>query len=484
MAEGQTNPRRKHVEETIQWKNEKRVPGLFRENGPTLTVNCTKTPTLAEPGIFTVTVNNGGDYTDWRFEYGITDTARDPYGYVYFSEATDSSTFEDFVFYTAGEYELDVYLYTEDDLRNRVARVSFPFTVAAKSGYPTLEEKAQEIVGECSVAGDAWQTALNLHDWLTHHTYYDLNYEYYGADVLFRGKGVCDSYSKAFKLLCNTAGISAERVTSYEQNHAWNVIKFSSTWYQVDVTWDDPSGKTVPVSGKENYVYYCLSDDAIFLDHNRYDVSYDPGCPSMEMNYYIVKNKWQMFGKYNSAGDTVIGYFLDRIGQGYASNLTFFLEDWYNYWPTNIGYWMGAVRQSIYVYGMQQKTNWTLTDGGDLTVEIELNDSDGVLSLNVVKWKNVTETGTMTLPASVRTVEANAMEGTNATTVVIPDKCRTIGSGAFKNSAVRTVYVPATVTSIADDAFDGCERIIFILNTPDSDFADYARAKGHLVIEP
>lgn len=496
MAEGQTNPRRKHVEETIQWRDtEKRRDGLFLASPPALTVTCNRTPTLTTPGKFTVKVNSGDTNTEWAYEYGICDTARDPGGYIYFSNnPTLSNKFEDFTFWTSGEYRLYVFLYKvtrdtkgnisyikEIDSNNIQIRCSIDFTVADTDDHLTLEEKAQEIVNECR-AGSTWQTALNLHDWLTKHTYYDLNFEYFGADVLFRGKGVCDSYSKAFKLLCNTAGITAERVTSNEQNHAWNALKIGSTWYQVDVTWDDPSGGTAAVSGKEHYVYYCLSDDVMFLDHTRRDVSFDPGCPSMAMNYYIKKNKWQTFGKYDSGGNTVMGYFQNALDQGVA-NPVFYLSNWDFYWPSgDTGYSMGGpVRYAIYVTGMKQ-TDWVL-NGEPLLAEIGFNYDDGYVSLEV-RWRDVVETGTLTLPLSTETIDEGAFEGIQATTVVIPYGCTEINSGAFRNSGVRTVYVPETVTVVADDAFEGCDQIIFILDAVDSDFADYAKEKGHLVVEP
>ena len=73
-------------------------------------------------------------------------------------------------------------------------------------------------------------------------------------------------------MLCEEAGISAERVTSEEGNHAWNAINIEEEWYQVDVTWDDPVGDAVPVSGKERYDYFCLNDEFMFLDHGWTDI--------------------------------------------------------------------------------------------------------------------------------------------------------------------------------------------------------------------
>ena len=492
-AEGQTNPRRSHVEETIKWREKEtgikpsteKVPGLFLAGNPTLTVTCNRVPTLAATGKFTVTVNNS-DGSDWRYEYGICDYGRDPNGYIYYGNQTASRTFEDFTFYTAGEYKLFVFLFRADKPKVRVASASYSFSVAAKSGYPTLEEKAQAIVNECKVSGNNWQTALNLHNWLTQHVYYDQNYEYYGADVLFRGKGVCDSYSKAFKLLCETAGITAERVTSNVQNHAWNVIKFGSTWYQVDVTWDDPSGGTSAVSGNEHFAYFCLSDSVMFLDHKHIDVSYDPGCPSMEMNYYIRKNTWQTYGKYNSSGATIMGDLLDLIDRGFAA-FELYLNKWEIYYQGTTGYGMMAPHYGIYVYGMEQAA-WELTNGGSLKVEIGLHyvenkKNESFVSVRVTGW-NISETGTLALPASVTTIDANAFEGIKSTTVIIPDGCTKISPGAFRNSGVRRMYVPTTVTTVADNAFDGCGRIIFILDETESEFAEMARQNGHLVVEP
>lgn len=478
-AEGQVNPRRKHVEETIKQQNLRQ--GSYLSGSPFITITCNRAPALGTPGKFTVTVNND-DGSNWLYGYAISDYERDPGGYVYFGSETNSRIFEGFDFYTSGNYRLFVFLYRSGNLDSFVAWDSYSFTVDAKAGYPTLEEKAQSIVNECRVAGDDWQTALNLHDWLTKHVYYDLNFECYGADVLLRGKGVCDSYSKAFKLLCNTAGISSERVISRKQNHAWNVIKFGDIWYQVDVTWDDPAGGTEAVSGHENYDYFCLSDDLMFLDHTHSDVTYDPGCPSLAMNYYIKTNTWQTFGKYSYSGDTVMDYFLDQINQGYTVS-QFPLNDWEFYWPGgNIGYGMKPANYGIYAYGMECAT-WTLENGGGLKVDVDLEYQDHTISIRVTGW-DIPETGTLTLPASIKTIDANAFEGIKSTTVVIPSGCTKINAGAFKNSGVRRMYIPGTLTTVAEDAFDGCGRIIFILDANNNDFAEFARRKEHMVVEP
>lgn len=69
----------------------------------------------------------------------------------------------------------------------------------------------------------------------------------YGA--LVEGRAVCEGYAKAFKILCDRAGIPSvivaghgvTRMTGPEgENHMWNYVRMEDgQWYAVDVTWDD-----------------------------------------------------------------------------------------------------------------------------------------------------------------------------------------------------------------------------------------------------
>ena len=486
LAGGRTNPRRKHVEESLRWERIRNRPGLFLASGPSLTITCDETPTLTSPGQFTVTVENGGD-SNWVFEYAIQDRGRDSGGYLYYgSEAVADNVFRGIPLYSAGEYRLYVYLYKRADLGTRIASARYDFTVEEMPGYPTLEEKAQAIVNECKVAGNAWETALNLHDWLTAHAYYDNEYEYYGADILFRGYGVCDAYSKAYRLLCETAGIPADRVISSAMNHAWNAIRLSGTWYHVDVTWDGPSGAEAPVSGEEIEIYFCLSDDVIYLDHTRFDVQFGNECPSLAMNYHIKKKTWKQFGYYKAGSmDTVIGFLRNELAE---DNLQpeFYFDDgrWEYYWPEGgtDGRYTGPIRRAIYIYAMQ-RAEWEMADGDGVEVDIQLHSDDEVVSLRIVGWR-IEETGTLTLPAKTTTIDEAAFEGTKATTAVIPAGCAVIPSGAFRNSGVRTVYIQGTVKEIAADAFEGCGRIIFVCSGRENEVVrEYAEQAGDLVTE-
>ena len=66
----------------------------------------------------------------------------------------------------------------------------------------------------------------------------------------------------------------------------------------------------------------------------------------------------------------------------------------------------------------------------------------------------------LTLPAQLKTVEAEACMGLPCEGIIVPDGCARIDSRAFADCQ-NLIYLrmPATVTDIAADAFEGCERV-------------------------
>ncbi len=153
---------------------------------------------------------------------------------------------------------------------------------------PALAEKVRAVVAEVVRPGmTEKQKAKALHDWLIYHAYYDTTIldevESWGTEdfvhghsaegVLLYGKGVCESYAKAYDLLLKEAGMEDEIIIGYVyapqnifspyESHAWNLVRIDGAWYQVDVTHDDPSGATVPRSGSENWKYFMADNDTI-----------------------------------------------------------------------------------------------------------------------------------------------------------------------------------------------------------------------------
>lgn len=167
------------------------------------------------------------------------------------------------------------------------------------SSITDASQKADWIVSNYISSGmSEKEKALVLHNWLIYNAYYDLSYSIYTADgVLVKGTGVCDSYSKAYSMLLDKAGIENKRVTGVaKEGHAWNLVRVGGQWYHVDCTWDDPTGgPETAVSGYEQGTYF-LKGDAFMRQSRTFDEDFSAdanyvGFVSLgERTYYYGKN--------------------------------------------------------------------------------------------------------------------------------------------------------------------------------------------------
>ncbi len=131
------------------------------------------------------------------------------------------------------------------------------FQSALDDALSVVDEKMSEL-----------EKAIALHDYLAANCGYDYenylnnsipvqSYSAYGA--LVNRLAVCQGYALAYKLLCNKVGIECFMVTSDKMNHAWNLIRLGESYYQVDVTWDDPVWDSL---GLARHVNMFVSDEA------------------------------------------------------------------------------------------------------------------------------------------------------------------------------------------------------------------------------
>jgi len=113
-----------------------------------------------------------------------------------------------------------------------------------------------------------------VHDTLIGRVKYDanapMNQSAYSA--LVYGRTVCAGYARAFQYVLQQLDIPCYYVTGYAgENHAWNIVKLSDGYYNVDSTWDDTNPNT--------YDYFNCSDADYASDHVRRDLSiYLPPC--------------------------------------------------------------------------------------------------------------------------------------------------------------------------------------------------------------
>ncbi len=144
-----------------------------------------------------------------------------------------------------------------------------------------LEDAIDIIVSKALTAKDDFEKEIIIHDMLCKTVTYDSEFEssigavysVYGA--LVNGRAVCEGYARAFKLLCQSAGLDCILVTGDSRgvDHLWNMVKLEGEWYHVDVTWDD-------LSEEPHHTYFNLTTLEIRADHN-IDITYNDADPSL-----------------------------------------------------------------------------------------------------------------------------------------------------------------------------------------------------------
>lgn len=274
---------------------------------------------------YTFTVNNGTDGNVVAYEHivaiydDITPNAlRDT---MWASERTGENSFS-YTFYTPGEYTIYVFRYDSMDSTTSVGWtyeglpynfMFFNVTIKAGTGTNPLTAAVNSAAAVCN-KGDDFLTAVAINDYLADLVTYDYSYTYYSPEAALVGDvsnhyGVCNSYSRAYKMIADACGLECKRVTGCagddggdpgNNGHAWNAVKINGEWYQVDATWNDGSkygsrhvymGLNDSLMKTEHYGQYNSSTGAYENDFHYPDN--DPvQCGSLEENYFIETGKW------------------------------------------------------------------------------------------------------------------------------------------------------------------------------------------------
>lgn len=148
------------------------------------------------------------------------------------------------------------------DTEKRILYVEYDFdkeTTAQKQDE--IQQKVDEIVAEIITddMNDS-EKGIAINTYLCENAVYDdaalenaeqysftqVDEEFYDSftayGILVDGVGVCASYSAAYKLLADAAGLESIVVTGYLDGsvpHAWNKVKLNGDWYIVDATNND-----------------------------------------------------------------------------------------------------------------------------------------------------------------------------------------------------------------------------------------------------
>ncbi len=161
--------------------------------------------------------------------------------------------------------------------KGSVADITLVFNVTANNldaSKAAFEAAAKRITDETYGSYTDYDKERIAHDTLIGRVKYDanapMNQSAYSA--LVYGRTVCAGYARGLQYVLQQLDIPCYYVTGYAgENHAWNIVKLSDGYYNVDSTWDDTNPNT--------YDYFNCSDDDYAANHVRRDLSiYLPEC--------------------------------------------------------------------------------------------------------------------------------------------------------------------------------------------------------------
>lgn len=228
---------------------------------------------LDVPTFWELYISGGsGDYTCEALLVHQSDLSLDPFAdgwdlldYFY----VDGDSFE-YTFTEPGRYFWEFHIMDDEQYFSFQTRIYETYEPADETDETTVVGKVNSIVDELITQDMSDYTrALVLHDWLIYNANYDYTFTHYeAAGVLLYGTGVCDSYARAYLMLCTAAGLECMYVSGEGYSggvwgaHGWNLVQLNGSWYHVDCTWDDPGE-----GGYEHHGYFCVDDETMALDH-------------------------------------------------------------------------------------------------------------------------------------------------------------------------------------------------------------------------
>ncbi len=181
---------------------------------------------------------------------------------------------------------LDNNYYYKYDRLNNVKQVTLSFNGTQKE-QEVFYEKANEIIKEAKKLQNDYDKELYVHDELMELVEFEdgspVNQSAYSA--LVNGKTVCAGYSRAFQYIMMQLGIPTYYITGVGDGgeHAWNVVKLSDGYYNVDITWDDRLS---------SHTLFNKTDEE-FLKHHERSILSDKlvKCEALKYDYINISNR-------------------------------------------------------------------------------------------------------------------------------------------------------------------------------------------------
>lgn len=133
-------------------------------------------------------------------------------------------------------------------------RVALAYRTGSTAGLSSRERQLLDAAGRfvATLSGSALEKERAIHDYLCDTVDYKTDYELSGFSendsaigAMLNGRADCDGYADAFAMLCEMAGLQAQRISGQcltdgrWGEHMWNAVQINGAWCFVDVTGDD-----------------------------------------------------------------------------------------------------------------------------------------------------------------------------------------------------------------------------------------------------
>lgn len=219
------------------------------------------------------------------------------------------------------------YGYTTSGVTGKVLSVNMQYSRSkseAEKINPQFEAAAKKITDKALKQDNLFDQVKVLHDAIVEMTDYSKTGPSYKSEAdgpLLNGVALCEGYSKAFMYLCQSIGIDCICVAGYAgEAHMWNMIKLDGQWYNMDVTWDDPTG------GSMKYDYFCIPTSKIKSDHSFDNTFTVPSATATKYSYAEVMGITE-YSDVNSAYKGLVKEAAANYKKGVKETTIFFSVD-------------------------------------------------------------------------------------------------------------------------------------------------------------
>ncbi len=224
------------------------------------------------------------------------------------------------IFWLTGTYH---YYYNNQGL---LTSVTFEFNDLVhdiRQNYANFHAAALGIALTASNLPNEVEQVKYVNDHITNVTQYVAGspYNQTAYSTFVNAQTVCAGYAKAFQYCMQLLSIPSTFVVGFAgERHGWNIVELDGEYYNVDVTWNDPSSND---PSYYDYSYFNITDSQISADHQRIESSvYLPAANGTKYSYnnYFNGNAYGSDFSNYSAYTQPVPFIGDLVAQSLNSN--------------------------------------------------------------------------------------------------------------------------------------------------------------------